>query len=241
MRFFVPIRFRASGQLDSTPPKEGYMKSHEHEVLENFLDQLIQVRGIKKVPQADAMIRGALERQPDAAYLLVQRSLILGQALEQAKARIAELEQSQQSSFLDSGTSDASAPASQRTAASERPPVAYSGPSSQLPSSLPTGAPISPEPSRGSGTGGFLGQAAATAAGVAGGAFLFEGLEHMLNHGASPLDHASQSLMPENVTINNYYADSERSNHDDDQSDRFADEDSADDDSASTDDDTDFV
>lgn len=217
------------------------MKSDEHEVLENFLDQLIQVRGIKKVPQADAMIRGALERQPDAAYLLVQRSLILGQALEEAKARIAELEQNQESSFFDSGISGASAPASQGTAAPERPP-AYSGPSSQFPSSLPTGAPMSPEPSRGSGTGGFLGQAAATAAGVAGGAFLFEGLEHMLNHGATPLDHASQSLMPEDVTINNYYADSERPNHDeDDQSDRFADKDSADDDSASTDDDTDFV
>jgi hypothetical protein len=107
------------------------------------------------------MIRGALERQPDAAYLLVQRSLILGQALEQAKARIAELEQNQQSSFLDSGTSGASAPASQKTAAPERPPVGYSGPSSQLPDSLPTGAPMSPEPSRESGTGGFLGQAAA--------------------------------------------------------------------------------
>jgi uncharacterized protein len=218
------------------------MKSHEREVLENFLDQLIQVRGIKKVPQADAMIRGALERQPDAAYLLVQRSLILGQALEQAKARIAELEQNQESSFLDSGISGASAPASQRTAAPERPPIGYSGASSQLPNSPPTGAPMSPEPSRESGTGGFLGQAAATAAGVAGGAFLFEGLEHMLNHGASPLDHASQSLMPEDVTINNYYADSERHNHDDDdKSDRFADDDSADDDSASTDDDTDFV
>jgi uncharacterized protein len=208
------------------------MNSREHEVLENFLDQLIQVRGIKKVPQADAMIRGALERQPDAAYLLVQRSLILGQALEQAKARIAELEQSQQSSFLDSGPSGAFAPASQRAAAPERPPVGYSGSPSQFSSSPPTGAPMSPEPSRGSGGGSFLGQAAATAAGVAGGAFLFEGLEHMLNNGASPLDHASQSFIPEDVTVNNYYADSERPNHDDD---------SADDDSASIDDDTDFV
>jgi uncharacterized protein len=203
------------------------MNSDEREVLENFLDQLIQVRGIKKVPQADAMIRSALERQPDAAYLLVQRSLVLGRALEQAKARIAELEQSQQGSFLDSGISGASAPASQRTAAPERPPVGYSG--------------SSPEASRGSGAGSFLGQAAATAAGVAGGAFLFEGLENMLNHGASPLDHASQSFIPEDVTVNNYYAEGERPNRDDDdQSDRFADDGSADDDSP-IDDDTDFV
>ena len=58
------------------------MNPHERAILENFLDQLVRVRGTRKIPEAVAMIRRAVDRQPDAAYLLVQRSLMLGQALE---------------------------------------------------------------------------------------------------------------------------------------------------------------
>ena len=60
---------------------------------------------------------------------------------------------------------------------------------------LPAGAPpASPEPSHGAGTAGFLGQAAATAAGVAGGAFLFQGLENLFgSHGGSAAGHDAQS------------------------------------------------
>ncbi len=218
------------------------MNPREQEILENLLNQLVQVRGIKKVPQADAMIRRAVERQPDAVYLLVQKSLILEQALKQAKARIAELEQSEQSSFLGAGASSASAPESQRPAPPERPQAGYLGSSAQLPSSPPQGAPMSPA----GGTGSFLGQAAATAAGVAGGAFLFEGLENMLSpRGSFAQGHEPQSFIPENVTVNNYYEGNERPNQtDDERPDRFADtdpENEEDDDSASIDDDEDFV
>jgi uncharacterized protein len=62
------------------------MNSQERALLENFLNHLVQVSGIKKVPQADAKIGSAFKRQSDAAYLLVQRCLILDRALEQAKA-----------------------------------------------------------------------------------------------------------------------------------------------------------
>jgi hypothetical protein len=44
-------------------------------------------------------------------------------------------------------------------------------------------------PIRSSPLGGFLGQAAATAAGVAGGAFLFQGLENLLGHHDLPGQH----------------------------------------------------
>src|SRR5258708_24943858 len=151
------------------------MNPREQEILENLLNQLVQVRGIKKVPEADAMIRRAVERQPGAVYLLLQKSLILEQALKQAKARIAELEQSEQSSFLGAGASSASAPESQRPAPPQRPQAGYSGSSAQLPGSAPPGAPMSPSGGRWS----FLGQAAATAARVAGGAFLCVGLDNM--------------------------------------------------------------
>ena len=86
----------------------------------------------------------------------------------------------------------------------------------------------------------------ATAAGVAGGAFLFEGLENMLSpHGSFAQGHEPQSFIPENVTVNNYYESNERPNQtDDERPDRSADtdpENEEDDDSASIDDDEDFV
>src|SRR5260370_40055710 len=90
---------------------ECFMNPNEQAILENFLDQLVRVGGTRKIPEADAMIRRAVGRQPDAAYLLVQKSLMLGQALEQAKARLAQDELGQeQGSFLDAGATRARAP-----------------------------------------------------------------------------------------------------------------------------------
>src|SRR5260370_40444027 len=82
------------------------MNPHERAILENFLDQLVRVRGTRKIPEADAMIRRAVDRQPDAAYLLVQRNLMLGQALAETKAQLADYELSQgQRRFLGAGAS----------------------------------------------------------------------------------------------------------------------------------------
>ena len=222
------------------------MNAQERAVLEEFLDQLVQVRGIRKVPQADLMIRRALAHQPDAAYLLVQRALMLQQALEQAKARIAELEETDRS-FFDSGPSSgavAMPPAmSSRGASVATPAVRVSGPSQGFARQSP-GEPT-PEPSRGSGAAGsFLGQAAATAAGVAGGAFLFQGIEDLLGHAAPLAGHApTPAAFPEDVTVNNYSA--SEAPHDEghgEHSDQFADADeSSDDDSDSGSDGGDFV
>lgn len=60
--------------------------------LQDFLDQLVQAQGVPKDPQAEALIERALARQPHAPYLLVQRALLLEQALANARARIADLE-----------------------------------------------------------------------------------------------------------------------------------------------------
>ena len=81
------------------------MNAQEREVLENFLNLLTEIRGVRKDPEADAIIARAIAQQPDAAYLLVQRALLLEQALNQAKAQIAELQSGRQpagGSFLDS-------------------------------------------------------------------------------------------------------------------------------------------
>jgi uncharacterized protein len=207
------------------------MNPQESALLENFLDKLVQAHATRKIPQADAMIRRAVNRQPDAAYLLVQRSLILEQALEQAKARIAALELTEQpdqsQNFLD--TAAATAPAQMPRAGTT------------MIGAPPAGAGMPSEPSRGGGANNFLGQAAATAAGVAGGAFLFEGIEHLFGpHAASLPGQTPQSFLPEDVTINNYYSSDEHIQARD-EADRFANNNAEDSDSDSGDDDGDFV
>lgn len=165
------------------------MTPQEKQVLTDFLNQLVQVRGITKDPEAQAYIDAALARQPDAAYLLVQRTLLEQQALEAAKAEIGELRsqlQAQQpgtgASFLGGGN--------EWGRSAVRHSVSNVSPSAPGTYYNPAYEPVSARARSGflGGAGGsFLGSAAATAAGVLGGAFLFQGIEHMLgqHHAAS--------------------------------------------------------
>ena len=188
------------------------MNLQETQSLETLLSQLVQVRGVAKDPHADSLIAGAVAQQPDAAYLLVQRALLMEQALNQAKAQIASLQGQleaalapQRRSFLDAEAWGNSGAAAARTMASPSIPPGYS-----------QGAPVqspAPAPSPGlfgSGLGGTLGTVAATAAGVAGGAFLFQGIEHMMHAGGgNALMNQSGfgAFAPpvENTTVNNFY------------------------------------
>ena len=97
------------------------MSPQDSQMLHDFLNQLIQARGIQKDPEADALIQRAVAQQPDAAYLLVQRALLLEQALNGAKEQIAQLENQVRNAqqgdrrFLDAntwGNSGAARPAS---------------------------------------------------------------------------------------------------------------------------------
>lgn len=197
------------------------MNPQERSLLENFLAQLVQVRGVNKDPEADRMIAQAVRQQPDSTYLLVQRALLLTQALDQAKARIAALEQAEGArgqGFLDAGASgwanpsgqSPSGPSSFRGQPSTQnpgygpPPSAYSP--YAAPAAYPYSAPAAYPAQGGGGFSGFLGQAAATAAGVAGGEFLFQGIENLFgHHGGGFFPSESPAPYPtEDVTINNY-------------------------------------
>ena len=162
------------------------MSPDENRLLTNFLNQLSQVSGVTKDPQAAALIADAVARQPDAAYLLVQRALLQDQALNTARERIASLEAqikttmsstvASPGSFLDSG-SNAWGRSSGNTPIQQTAPVLtqYAAPQ-----------PVAHSPGFfGGGGGSFLTSMAATAAGVAGGAFLFQGIESMMHHGGS--------------------------------------------------------
>lgn len=161
------------------------MTPDENRLLATFLDQLAQVRGIAKDPAAAAMIGEAAARQPDALYLLVQRSLLQDQALATANARIASLETqlrsapgaTSDSAFLDPRN------AWGRAASAVPPAGAGSNPAFGYPAA-PVYAQAPPRTGLfGGGQGGsFLTSMAATAAGVAGGAFLFQGIESLMGH-----------------------------------------------------------
>ena len=149
------------------------MNPSDEKTLQDFLGQLVQARGVTKDPQADALIQRAVAEQPDAAYLLVQRALLVEQALGNAKARIAELERQTtkgSGGFLDANTWGNSA---------------QSNPSSPAPvqgAAQGTAAPARSGGFLGGAGGGMLGTIAATAAGVAAGSFLFQGIGNLLDH-----------------------------------------------------------
>jgi len=196
------------------------MSPQETQVLQDFLNQLTQVRGIGKDPQADAMIHAAVAQQPDAAYLLVQRALLMDQALTASKAQIASLQSQLQAlqagvapvrGFLDGNAWGNTPAAIVRT----DPAPAYVPPYAPAPAQPAPQYQAAPAPSSGffgGGMGSMLGTVAATAAGVAGGAFLFQGIEHMLNSSSgSGLMHPNGLNAPvenvENTTVNNFYGD----------------------------------
>jgi hypothetical protein len=148
--------------------------------------------------EADAFIRQSVAAQPSAPYLLVQTVLVQEHALANAQTRIAALEQQLAAakpaqpaaggSFLG-GLADKLGPWGRRA---DQP-----APGSQLapqPMPMPPQQPMAPQPGYAayastaamapSAGGGFLRSALTTAAGVAGGALLFQGIENMLGHNA---------------------------------------------------------
>src|SRR3569623_2010364 len=68
------------------------MNAQESQLLNEFLERLVQVKGVAKDRDAEAMIARAVAQQPDAAYLLTQRALLQEQALEAAKQQISSLQ-----------------------------------------------------------------------------------------------------------------------------------------------------
>lgn len=148
------------------------MTPDERALLQRFLQDLVQTRGVAKDAEADSMIHDALRASPDAPYVLVQHAILSDQALHAAQDQIANLQEQLQNTGA--------------------PPARFlGGPSPWAQAADPQPQPQpqwqpQPQPSRGffgpgpfasgGGLGSFLRNAGTTAAGVAGGALLFEGL-----------------------------------------------------------------
>lgn len=170
------------------------MNSDEQRILSEFLEQLVQVKVGSKDADAERAIAAAFDRQPDAGYLLVQKVLLQQQALNAATARIRDLQSQLEQRRSQPAGSGAGFLGNDPWAASSRP-------------SPPAGGWSNPAPSSAfGGMGSFLGTAAATAAGIAGGAFLFQGIESLLgHHGGGFFDQAGSGEHIDHLTINEYY------------------------------------
>ena len=151
------------------------MSPSDTQKLQDFLGQLVQARGIQKDPEADALIQRAVTQQPDAAYLLVQRALLMEQALDAAKSRIAMLESqldSQQGNSSGGGFLDPNNWGNRHRSQSQ---------SQHHQSQHMSQQHAAPASMSRNGSGGLLGSIAATAAGVAAGSFLFHGLDNLFH------------------------------------------------------------
>jgi hypothetical protein len=188
------------------------MTPQEKELLTTLLDRLKNAPTQAKDPEADALIRQATAERPDMPYYLVQTALIQDLSLHQAQQRIADLEKqladAQQAtkptvgSFLG-GLFGNRPPAPVGSTPPPAGPWTRSPQVAAAPPPQPYGQPqpgyAQPgygQPMAGAGGmmggmgggGGFLRSAAATAAGVAGGALLFQGISSLFgNHYAGGL------------------------------------------------------
>jgi uncharacterized protein len=202
------------------------MTPDERDLLNRFLQDLTQARPGPKDPDAADLIARTLNGNADAQYLLVQHAILSDQALHAAQARIADLESQARPapapSFLGGGSGPWRQP--------------QPGPAPAYPDQYPTGpfaqGPSSVGPfSSGGGLGSFLRGAATTAAGVAGGEMLFEGLSGMFGGHRGLFGGGGGFGGGENITtVNNYY-DDDRSSDDRSSSDDDYDDDSSFDDS----------
>ena len=165
------------------------MQSEERELITGLFGRLQPFESQPRDGEAEALIKDLVARQPAAPYLLAQTVLVQEQALKAAQERIAELE------AKGGGTSAASgflgsAPKIGPWGA----PAAPAAPRASVPSTRsPLQAAVNPQQGGG---GGFLRTAMATAAGVAGGALLFEGIRNLMGNNPGPFGQTASAAQP---------------------------------------------
>lgn len=175
------------------------MNATELDQLQQFLSALRQTRADPKDPTADGLIREAVQAQADAPYLLVQRAMGLGLALDAAQTRIQQLEAQCAQQLAQLQAAQAPDPATKGGWMSDAQAWGRGAetPTQPLPAAtahVPTSAPMfrrptaiaSPAPASAWG-GGLMAQVATTAAGVVAGGLLFQGVQSLMGqHNPSP-------------------------------------------------------
>ena len=202
------------------------MTPQEKELLTTLLDRVKNAPRQDKDPEADGLIRQAMAAQPDLPYYLTQTVLIQDLSLHQAQQRLADLEKqladAQQAAKPTVGSFLGGLFGSRPPAPASSPAQAGPWQVAAAPPAQPYGQPgYAPQPGYGQqpmgggfmgggmgggAGGGFLRSAAATAAGVAGGALLFQGISSLFgNHYAGGLMSGGMTPGLGETVVNNYY------------------------------------
>lgn len=169
------------------------MTPQERDMIEGLFQRLKAADTPQKDPEAVELINQRVRELPSAPYLLVQTALVQEHALNGAQARISQLESqlaARSAPQAPAGTSFLGGLLGQNRWNSQRPAEPAAAPPPPPRSSVPITAPSAGVAggmsAGGMGGGGFLQSALTTAAGVAGGALLFEGLHGLLSHSSGP-------------------------------------------------------
>ena len=174
------------------------MENQDRQAIEGLFSRLGEVerQAGARDAQAEGFIRERISQQPGAPYFMAQTIVMQDYALQQAQARIQQLEQQQQeveerpasgggflSGMFGGGQSAprrSSVPTSGRTPLARDVPMGAPAGSSMGAAQMAPGAMAQMQPGRG---GGFLAGAAQTAMGVAGGVLLGNALGGMFGGG----------------------------------------------------------
>ena len=185
------------------------MSPEERDLINGVFERMRSVGFIDKDREAETFINTSVRQIPDSAYMLVQSVLVQEQALQQADERIRELEDQvaqlqartpaaapSSGGFLGglfggskpAPAPQASSPWGSSVPSTGRQSAGSSGPSQAAPwagQQAPqqggyNQAPMQPQAAQRSGGGGFMKQAAATAAGVAGGMLVAGAIGNMM-------------------------------------------------------------
>lgn len=171
------------------------MNTEEQQLISQLFDRMESAAPPAKDYEAERLIQERTRRFPDAPYMMVQTVVVQEHALQQAGARVRQLEdlvaslqrngvRPSEGSFL--GGAQSISPWT-RTSVPEtgydRGPSQYSSaPVQSAPQPQSMSQPAAPAASQG---GGFLASALSTASGVAGGVLLADGLRSLLGGSSS--------------------------------------------------------
>lgn len=199
------------------------MTPEERQLLEGLLDRLRAAQSQPRDPEAERLIADAVAAQPSIPYLLAQTVLVQDHALSAAHDHIQDLERQAQASqapptpaasFLPGNV--AGGPWGQRAAPPPQQPPQQpfwsSAPPPPPPNYAPSGYGAPGAGSVPSSGGGFLRGALQTAAGVAGGALMFDAVQSLFHRspfggflGGSGFGGGYGPGVVEETVVNNYY------------------------------------
>lgn len=171
------------------------MTPQERQLIGELFDRLARLETVPRDGEAERAIADGLVGAPHAIYSLVQSVLVQDEALKRADARIRELMGEGAGSATATGFLDSMRQAMGGRSSAPSVPSVRAGASTETDARWNGGGAIGPAaPSQG---GSFLSTAAASAAGVIGGALLLNAISSMFDHhGASALAPLPQGNSP---------------------------------------------